>query len=233
MIFRGPEGTLINLRELKKITVGIRRNLPRESSSASHAPLRYSFDPADFVLIRRPGEGSRPIFDREELKLKPAEERVIKLADDVQERTEPPPSQERDSYSGQQNYPGTPDERSGETDGEGDLRYRLMEKKSEENRDRISTDPNFVPQGRYYYEHDNRERFNTRGRGFGYRGNRGNYQNGGVYRGNYRGGGSAHFREQYRGSGQYRGKLRSPEWQHDLYDQVAVDDGKPSSTTQM
>lgn len=53
MIFRGPEGTLINLRELKKITVGIRRNIPRESSSGSHVPLRYSFDPADFVLIRR------------------------------------------------------------------------------------------------------------------------------------------------------------------------------------
>lgn len=100
----------------------------------------------------RPGEGSRPIFDREELKLKPAEERVIKLADDVQERTELPSSQQRESYSGQQTYQATPDERPNETEGEGDLRYRLMEKKNEENRDRISADPNFVPQGRYYYE---------------------------------------------------------------------------------
>lgn len=228
IVFRGPEGTAASLRDLKKIEIGIRRNLPGGSSSGSHGPLRYSLDLAAFVLIRRPGEGSRPIFDREELKPKPTEERVIKLAEDTQDRAD---SQPKDSFSGQQSYQ---DARSGETESESDLRYRLMEKKNEENRDRASTDPNFVPQGRYYYEHDNREKFNSRGRGFGYRGYRGNYHNAaGNYRGNYRGGAGGHFRESYRGTGQYRGKLRSPEWQHDLYDQAAVDDGKPSSTTQM
>lgn len=43
--------------------------------------------------------------------------------------------------------------RTAEGEGEGDLRYRLMEKKSsEENKERMIADPNYVPQGRYYYE---------------------------------------------------------------------------------
>lgn len=52
-IFCGPEGTRIDLNELKKITVDIRRNLPRGSTSGSHGPLRYMFDPSDVILVRR------------------------------------------------------------------------------------------------------------------------------------------------------------------------------------
>lgn len=78
-IFCGPEGTVIDLNELKKITVDIRRNLPR-GVAGSHGPLRFVFNPSDIVIVRRPGEGSRPIFDREELKPRSIEERVIKLA---------------------------------------------------------------------------------------------------------------------------------------------------------
>lgn len=54
-IFIGPEGTLIDLNELKKITVDIRRNLSGSHGPVpfSHGPLRYAFDPADVILIRR------------------------------------------------------------------------------------------------------------------------------------------------------------------------------------
>ena len=52
-IFRGPEGTLIDLNELKKITVDIRRNLSRGTVPGPHGPLRYAFDPSDVILVRR------------------------------------------------------------------------------------------------------------------------------------------------------------------------------------
>lgn len=52
-IFVGPGGTLIDLNELKKITVDIRRNLPRGAVPAPHGPLRYVFNPSDVMLVRR------------------------------------------------------------------------------------------------------------------------------------------------------------------------------------
>lgn len=52
-IFRGPEGTIIDLNELQKITVDIRRNLSRGSAPASYGPLKYAFNPADVILVRR------------------------------------------------------------------------------------------------------------------------------------------------------------------------------------
>ena len=105
----------------------------------------------------RAGEGSRPIFDREELKPRPAEERVIKLAVDLPDnRAEQPMPHPRshDSYMGMASGGFQQESRSSEGgEGEGDLRFRLMEKKSsEENKERMIADPNFVPQGRYYYE---------------------------------------------------------------------------------
>lgn len=182
-IFVGPEGTRIDLNELKKITVDIRRTMSRNNASISHGPLRYAFKPEDFILIRRlvlvtrmrafnsleheriyvnslvsnrPGEGSRPIFDREELKTLSIEERVIKLAHDVPDRMDvelSPVQRSRDSYSGPSGFQQQQDARSMDGDSEGDLRFRLMEKKTnDEIKDRMSTDPNFVPQGRYYYE---------------------------------------------------------------------------------
>lgn len=179
-IFVGPEGTRIDLNELKKITVDIRRSMSRNNASISHGPLRYAFKPEDFILIRRlvilmrafnsfehefyvhsfvsnrPGEGSRPIFDREELKSLSIEERVIKLAHDVPDRMDvelSPVQRSRDSYSGPSGFQQQQDARSMDGDSEGDLRFRLLEKKTnDEIKDRMSTDPNFVPQGRYYYE---------------------------------------------------------------------------------
>jgi len=230
-IFCGPEGTVIDLNELKKITVDIRRNLPR-GVAGSHGPLRFVFNPSDIVIVRRPGEGSRPIFDREELKPRSIEERVIKLATnqvDPMDHPSPISPPAMGPSVGFHNY-------QIEGDSESDLRYRLMEKKNNEDiKERMNADPNFVPQGRYYYEHDNRERFN-RGRGRfmrdSHRGNhhRGGY-NGGGHRGNYRGDRGGRGRgghgESFRGS--FRGKQRSPDWKHDMYD--TVDDAKPSSTT--
>ena len=117
--------------------------------------------------MNRPGEGSRPIFDREELKPRPIEERVIKLAPDAaaerldHQRQSSPPSRIRgggdvSSFSGppQQSFQSQSQEgRSVDGDSEGDLRFRLMEKKSsEEMKERMNADPNYVPQGRYYYE---------------------------------------------------------------------------------
>lgn len=165
------------------------------------------------------------------MKPRPVEERVIKLAVDLPERMEHQrsPSRSHDPFiAGTSSFQQETSCIDG--DGEGDLRFRLMEKKSsEENKERMIADPNYVPQGRYYYEvitknksistdnvnrvylqHDNRERYNNnRGRGFAFRG-RGNYHSnnpqgnnsGGGFRGNYRGG-SGHFRESFRGS--YRG----------------------------
>ena len=53
IIFVGPGGTLIEKDELKKITVDIRRNLPRGAVSASHGPIRYIVNPSDVTLVRR------------------------------------------------------------------------------------------------------------------------------------------------------------------------------------
>jgi len=234
-IFCGPEGTVIDLNELKKITVDIRRNLPRGVPAAPHGPLRFAFNPSDVMIVRRAGEGSRPIFDREELKPRSIEERVIKLATNhsqVDMMDHQVPSPIAASIGFQNNY-------QIEGDNESDLRYRLMEKKNNEDmKERMNADPNFVPQGRYYYEHDNREKFN-RGRGRfvrdshrGHNNHRGGFNNG--HRGHFRGdrGGTRPARgtghgEPFRGS--FRGKQRSPDWKHDMYD--SVDDAKPSSTT--
>lgn len=84
------------------------------------------------------------------------EERVIKLAADFpdrMERQQRPPSRSHDPFTGASGSSYQQDNRSMDGDGEGDLRFRLMEKKSsEENKERMNADPNFVPQGRYYYE---------------------------------------------------------------------------------
>ena len=77
------------------------------------------------------------------------------MANDVPDRME----HRRSSSRNRDQFTGTPgpsfqqDGRSVDEDGEGDLRFRLMEKKtSEENKERMNADPNYVPQGRYYYE---------------------------------------------------------------------------------
>lgn len=83
------------------------------------------------------------------------EERVIKLAHDMPERMElSPATRSRESFPGSSGFQQQQhDGRSVDGESEGDLRFRLMEKKtSDEIKERMNTDPNFVPQGRYYYE---------------------------------------------------------------------------------
>lgn len=74
------------------------------------------------------------------------------MAPDLADRNEDQGSRNRESFSA-----SVPqfhqDVRPVEGDGEGDLRFRLIEKKSsEENKERLNTDLNYAPQGRYYNE---------------------------------------------------------------------------------
>lgn len=57
-------GKLYTQEELKKITVDIFRSVPQDSSAGK----RTNFDPNDVVIVRRVGEGQRPIFDRDEIR---------------------------------------------------------------------------------------------------------------------------------------------------------------------
>ncbi|KAJ9595778.1 hypothetical protein L9F63_013022 [Diploptera punctata] len=59
-VFRGPEGSGFDINELKKITIDVRRNIPAGMDSIE----RNIIKPEDVVLVRRPGEGSRPIFEK-------------------------------------------------------------------------------------------------------------------------------------------------------------------------
>ncbi|XP_076683580.1 uncharacterized protein LOC143376793 [Andrena cerasifolii] len=65
-LFKGPEGTKINPIELRKIKVDIHRNIPGRVST--NDLKRDIPNKEDVVLKRRAGEGSKPIFDREEIK---------------------------------------------------------------------------------------------------------------------------------------------------------------------
>ncbi|XP_076663109.1 uncharacterized protein LOC143366163 isoform X2 [Andrena cerasifolii] len=65
-LFKGPEGAKISPTELRKIKVDIHRNIP--GRAATNALKRDIPNKEDVALRRRTGEGSRPIFDREEIK---------------------------------------------------------------------------------------------------------------------------------------------------------------------
>ncbi|XP_076681695.1 uncharacterized protein LOC143375926 [Andrena cerasifolii] len=66
LIFKGPEGREISSTELRKIKVDIHRNIP--GRVATDELKRDIPNKEDVVLKRRAGEGSKPIFDREEIK---------------------------------------------------------------------------------------------------------------------------------------------------------------------
>nr|AAS86674.1 complementary sex determiner [Apis mellifera] len=65
---KGPEGIQINATELQKIKLEIHRDLPGKSTTTSVEVKRDIINPEDVILIRRTGEGSKPIFEREEIK---------------------------------------------------------------------------------------------------------------------------------------------------------------------
>nr|ABW36158.1 complementary sex determiner [Apis dorsata] len=66
---KGSEGTQINATELRKIKVDIHRVLPGKPTTATTDELKRDIiNPEDVMLKRRTGEGSKPIFEREEIK---------------------------------------------------------------------------------------------------------------------------------------------------------------------
>ncbi|XP_076667789.1 uncharacterized protein LOC143368690 [Andrena cerasifolii] len=76
-LFKGPEGTKIISTELRKIKVDIHRKIPGRVST--NELKRDILNKEDVVLKRRAGEGSKPIFDREEIK------RTISETEEVEE----------------------------------------------------------------------------------------------------------------------------------------------------
>nr|ABV58868.1 complementary sex determiner [Apis cerana] len=67
-LFRGPEGTQISATELRKIKVDIHRVLPGKPTTTTDEVKRDIINPEDVMVKRRTGEGSKPIFEREEIK---------------------------------------------------------------------------------------------------------------------------------------------------------------------
>ncbi|XP_076664532.1 uncharacterized protein LOC143366929 isoform X2 [Andrena cerasifolii] len=65
-LFKELEGTKISSTELRKIKVDIHRNIP--GRAATDELKRDVPNKEDVVLKRRAGEGSKPIFDREEIR---------------------------------------------------------------------------------------------------------------------------------------------------------------------
>nr|KAF7390456.1 hypothetical protein H0235_017618 [Vespula pensylvanica] len=66
-LFKGPEGTQISEKELHCIKVDIHRNIPVKGQISELQ--RDIINPEDVIIIRRSvGEGSKPIFEREEIK---------------------------------------------------------------------------------------------------------------------------------------------------------------------
>ncbi|XP_015593828.1 female-specific protein transformer isoform X2 [Cephus cinctus] len=66
-LFQGPEGTCISALQLKCIKVNIQRSLPSTEVTIKQLQ-RDIVNPEDIILKRREGEGSKPIFERDELK---------------------------------------------------------------------------------------------------------------------------------------------------------------------
>ncbi|XP_076659974.1 uncharacterized protein LOC143363246 isoform X1 [Halictus rubicundus] len=77
-LFKGPEGTKISAAELRRIKVDIHRNIPGKSTDSDLQ--RDVINPEDIVVKRRGGEGSKPIFEREEIK------GVVTKTEEVEER---------------------------------------------------------------------------------------------------------------------------------------------------
>merc|ERR1719474_1548623 len=67
-VFRGPEMGEIDPREMKKIQIDIRRNLPPGKAKSGLIVDRDLGDPALLGGPRRPNEGRRQLFDRDEIR---------------------------------------------------------------------------------------------------------------------------------------------------------------------
>jgi len=89
-VFRGPEMDQIDSRELKKIQIDIRRSIP-EHKIRDIPVVRSLVDPLKLVIPRRSSEGSKQIFDREEIakhavkEEKVEEQRVMIITEPLEE----------------------------------------------------------------------------------------------------------------------------------------------------
>ncbi|XP_029164914.1 pre-mRNA-splicing factor CWC25-like isoform X2 [Nylanderia fulva] len=78
-LFKGPEGIQISTTELRRIKVDIHRNIPTKGPIVTELQ-RSILNAEDVVLKRRDGEGTKPIFDREEIK------KAVTKTNEVEER---------------------------------------------------------------------------------------------------------------------------------------------------
>merc|ERR1719186_20573 len=87
-IFGGPEHEPVDPKELRKIQIEIRRNIPDDKIS-DKAIIRGIVNPDDVEVYRKKGEGAKPIFDRDEIKngveIKPEEQRVMIIREPLEE----------------------------------------------------------------------------------------------------------------------------------------------------
>lgn len=65
-VFRGPEMGMIDIRELKKIQIDIRRKIA-EHKIMDIPVIRGLMDPLKLIIPRRGNEGNNQIFDRDEI----------------------------------------------------------------------------------------------------------------------------------------------------------------------
>ncbi|XP_066595355.1 luc7-like protein 3 [Prorops nasuta] len=73
-VFKGPEGSKIDYAKLSEIKVDIHRKVPNPRYTEDI--VRDIVKPEDIIIKRRNDEGSKPIFDREELKSKEKPEEI-------------------------------------------------------------------------------------------------------------------------------------------------------------
>ena len=83
-VFRGPEQDNIDIKELKRIQIDIRRNVPRPARS-DEPVIRKLGDQQKLFIPRRPQEGRSPLFQREDIKANAvAEEKPEKREQKIQ-----------------------------------------------------------------------------------------------------------------------------------------------------
>ena len=66
-VFRGPEHGPLDTKDLKRIQIDIRRNIPDVKITGDEVVNRDLGDPAEFKLPRRADEGLTPIFARDDV----------------------------------------------------------------------------------------------------------------------------------------------------------------------
>ena len=94
-MFRGPEHDHIDIKELKKIQIDIRRPVPHPAR-ADEPVIRKLGEKQKLVIPRKPEEGRRPLFNREDIKANAVpEEKTEKREQKIQIKVAPLEEYER------------------------------------------------------------------------------------------------------------------------------------------